>query len=176
MQTDPRTPFRWSPIPAVVRQALHPNGLVCPTALKRAFGRKRQFPELSNLAPQAAADAAIAAFKPPAGPSRYGLLSQTVNLKPRQRSTVRCRKILPLAAFGKFLCKRLPMAKFKVRAHRERITVEVNRDLRQEIARWAVSERRTVSNLLRGVLSDVVNERIARGAAARGPIQKQLTA
>jgi len=63
-----------------------------------------------------------------------------------------------------------------VRAHRERITVEVNRDLRQEIARWAVSERRTVSNLLRGVLSDVVNERIARGAAARGPIQKQLTA
>jgi len=60
------------------------------------------------------------------------------------------------------------MAKFKVRAHRERITVEVNRDLRQEIARWAVSERRSVSNLLRDLLTDAVNERMPARMAARG--------
>ena len=69
------------------------------------------------------------------------------------------------------------MAKFKVRAQRERISVELGPDLRQEIARWAVSERRTVSNLLRNLLTDAVNDRMAaQGTAARRPIQKHLTA
>jgi len=68
------------------------------------------------------------------------------------------------------------MAKFKVRAHRERIAFELDRNLRQEIARWAVSERRSVSNLVRDLLTDAVNERMAERLAARGPagrIQKQ---
>jgi hypothetical protein len=73
------------------------------------------------------------------------------------------------------------MAKFKVRPQRERASFELDRGLRQEIARWAVSERRTVSNLLRDLLTDAVNERMAermaaRGGAASGPTQKQLTA
>jgi hypothetical protein len=34
--------------PAVVQQALHVNGLVCPTATKTPSERKRQFPQLSN--------------------------------------------------------------------------------------------------------------------------------
>jgi len=60
------------------------------------------------------------------------------------------------------------MAKFKVRPQRERIAFEIGRDLRQEIARWAVSERRTVSNLVRDLLTDAVNERMAERMAARG--------
>jgi hypothetical protein len=59
------------------------------------------------------------------------------------------------------------MAKFKVQPHRQRITIEVNRDLRQEIARWAISERRTVSNLLRDLLTDAVNEQMPARMAAR---------
>jgi CopG-like RHH_1 or ribbon-helix-helix domain, RHH_5 len=67
------------------------------------------------------------------------------------------------------------MAKFRVRE--ERITITLGRSLRQEIAQWAVSERRTVSNLVRGLLSDLVDERMTtRGTAASRPIQRQLTA
>jgi hypothetical protein len=65
------------------------------------------------------------------------------------------------------------------RVHRDKVTVELDPDVRREIARWAVSEGRGVSNLLRRVLSDVVNERMAarsRGAVANTPIQKHLTA
>jgi hypothetical protein len=73
------------------------------------------------------------------------------------------------------------MAKFKVRPHRERIAFEIGRDLRQEIARWAVSERRTVSNLVRDLLTDAVNEQMPERMAARGTARvskpmKQLSA
>jgi len=51
------------------------------------------------------------------------------------------------------------MAKDKV--HRERITIEVDPDVRQEIAEWAVSEGRPISNLLRRVLSELVDQRTA---------------
>jgi hypothetical protein len=74
------------------------NDLACPTPANSPFEGKGQFWKLSN--PQAAADAAIAAFKFPAGPSRNSLPSQTVNS--RQKSTVRCRKISPLSDLSKF--------------------------------------------------------------------------
>ena len=67
----------------------------------------------------------------------------------------------------------------KARVYRERIMIELDREVRQEIAQRAVSEGRPISNLLRHVLSDLIAQRMAarsRGAAARGPIQKQLTA
>ena len=35
-------------IPAVVQQALHPNNLVCPTALKPAFAERRTCPRRSD--------------------------------------------------------------------------------------------------------------------------------
>lgn len=67
------------------------------------------------------------------------------------------------------------------RAHRERITIEVDPDVWHEIAEWAAAEGRGVSNLLRRVLSEIVDQRVtAREAAARRvrrPVQKQqLTA
>jgi hypothetical protein len=65
------------------------------------------------------------------------------------------------------------MAKARVRS---RITIEVAPDVRDKIAEWAVSEGRGVSNLLRRVLSDVVNKRMAarsREAVANTPVQKQ---
>src|SRR5262249_36310638 len=68
----------------------------------------------------------------------------------------------------------LPMAK-----DRERLTVELAPDVRQQIEQWAASEGRPISNLLRRVLSEIVDQRVAaRGAAARRrlPSQKQLTA
>jgi hypothetical protein len=34
-----------------VQEALHPNGLICPTCTKAPSETKRHFPELSNLAP-----------------------------------------------------------------------------------------------------------------------------
>ena len=68
----------------------------------------------------------------------------------------------------------------KARAHRTRITIEVAPEVEREIAEWVVSEGRGVSNLLRRVLTDIVDQRVtAREAAARRrlPIQKQqLTA
>ena len=60
-----------------------------------------------------------------------------------------------------------------------RIAFLLDPHLRQEIEQWAVLEGRTISNLLRRVLSEAVDQRMAaRGAAARRrlPIQKQLTA
>ena len=57
------------------------------------------------------------------------------------------------------------MAKAQVR--RTRITIEVDPVVQQKIAQWAVSEGRPVSNLLRRVLSELVDQRTAvRGAAA----------
>jgi hypothetical protein len=69
----------------------------------------------------------------------------------------------------------LPMA--KERAIRSRITIEVDPVIQQEIAQWAVSEGRPVSNLLRRVLSEIIDRRMAaQGTATRRPIPKQLTA
>ena len=68
----------------------------------------------------------------------------------------------------------------KARVHRTRITIEVAPEVESEIADWAAAEGRGVSNLLRRVLTDIVDRRVtAREAAARRrlPIQKQqLTA
>jgi hypothetical protein len=65
----------------------------------------------------------------------------------------------------------------KERVIRSRITIEVDPVTQHKIAQWAVSEGRPVSNLLRRVLSEIVDRRTAAGeTAARGPIQKQLTA
>jgi hypothetical protein len=68
----------------------------------------------------------------------------------------------------------------KERAQRNRITFEVDPETQREIERWAISEGRPISNLMRRVVSELVIQRTAaraRGAAARGPIQKQhLTA
>jgi hypothetical protein len=64
----------------------------------------------------------------------------------------------------------------KAQVCRTRITIEVDPVVQQKIAQWAVSEGRPVSNLLRRVLSELVDQRTAvRGAAASRPIQKQLT-
>jgi hypothetical protein len=67
------------------------------------------------------------------------------------------------------------------KAHRERtrITIEVDPQVRDEIAEWAAAEGRKVSNLVRRVLSEIIDQRVtAREAAARRrlPIPKQLTA
>ena len=91
--------------------------------------------------------------------------------------TVRCRQKSPLATLSKFLHRSLPMA--KERAQRNRITFEVDPETQREIERWAISEGRPISNLMRRVVSELVDQRSAaraRGAAARGPIQKQLSA
>jgi hypothetical protein len=65
----------------------------------------------------------------------------------------------------------------KARAIRSRITIEVDPVIQQKIAQWAVSEGRPVSNLLRRVLSELVDQRMAaKGVAASGSIQKQLSA
>jgi hypothetical protein len=71
------------------------------------------------------------------------------------------------------------MAKARVHRERTRITIEVDPQVRDEIAEWANAEGRKVSNLVRRVLSEIIDRRVtAREAAARRrlPIQKQLTA
>jgi hypothetical protein len=64
------------------------------------------------------------------------------------------------------------------RVHRSRIMIEVDPDTDREIKRWAVSEGRPVSNLLRRVLSEIVDQRLAaKGARVSRSIEKQqLTA
>jgi hypothetical protein len=67
------------------------------------------------------------------------------------------------------------------KAHRERtrITIEVDPQVRDEIAEWAAAEGRKVSNLVRRLLGEIIDQRVtAREAAARRrlPAQKQLTA
>jgi hypothetical protein len=64
------------------------------------------------------------------------------------------------------------------RVIRSRITIEVDPDTEREIARWAISEGRPVSNLLRRVLSEIVDQRLAaKGARVSRSIEKQqLTA
>ena len=65
----------------------------------------------------------------------------------------------------------------KPRVRRERLTIEVSRDVRDEIVQWAVAEERTISNLLRHVLGELIDQRMAAKVAGdRGPIRKQLTA
>jgi hypothetical protein len=63
----------------------------------------------------------------------------------------------------------------KARTVRSRITIEVDPVIQQKIEQWAQSEGRPISNLLRRVLSEIVERRTtARDAAASRP--KQLTA
>lgn len=68
------------------------------------------------------------------------------------------------------------MARERVR--RDRIMIEVDPDTHREIVRWAVAEGRPVSNLLRRVLSEIVDQRLAaKGARISRAIEKQqLTA
>jgi hypothetical protein len=53
----------------------------------------------------------------------------------------------------------------KERVIRSRITIEVDPDTEREIARWAIAEGRPVSNLLRRVLSEIVDQRLAAKGA-----------
>jgi hypothetical protein len=65
----------------------------------------------------------------------------------------------------------------KPRIRRERLTIEVSPDVRQEIVQWAVAEERTISNLLRHVLGELIDQRLAaKLTAVNRPIRKQLTA
>jgi hypothetical protein len=63
----------------------------------------------------------------------------------------------------------------KARTVRSRITIEVDPVIQQKIEQWARSEGRPISNLLRRVLSEIVDRRAAAGeVAASRP--KQLSA
>ena len=66
------------------------------------------------------------------------------------------------------------MATEKTYRDQARIALLLDPNLRQEIEQWAVLEGRTISNLLRRVLSEAVDQRMAaRAAGRRLPIQKQ---
>jgi hypothetical protein len=72
---------------------------------------------------------------------------------------VRCAEFFLSSDFGEIHSRSLPMVKEKV--HRERITIEVDPDVRAFLAGWAQEEGRPLSNLLRRVLSSIADERAA---------------
>jgi len=53
--------------------------------------------------------------------------------------------------------------------HRTRVTIELDPAVQQKIAQWADREGRPVSNLLRRILSELVDQ---RGSTSR-PIEKR---
>jgi hypothetical protein len=57
----------------------------------------------------------------------------------------------------------------KARVHRTRVTIELDPAVQQKIAQWADREGRPVSNLLRRILSELVDQ---RGSTSR-PIEKR---
>jgi hypothetical protein len=63
-----------------------------------------------------------------------------------------------------------PEVAMAMQKRRQKLTIEIEPDLRQMLAKWATEEGRPVGNLLRRIVSKAVQDQAARADPSRGGV------